>query len=109
MSVTTGGRTLTFMLILGCWELVTASIVPLPATFISSFLFDSWAPDEALTVFVYCIIAATINMSGLSSQVVMLLINISLLNPQQELWAYFQIAWIKQKDSRNSLRTAKLN
>lgn len=50
-----------------------------------------WTPEEALTVFVNCIIAATFNMPGLSSQVVVLLINISLLNPQQEVWAYFQI------------------
>lgn len=47
--------------------------------FISPVLFHYGTQEKTLTVFVNCITAATVNMSGLSSQAVML-INISLLN-----------------------------
>lgn len=54
--------------------------------FVSLFLFH---PEKKnFTVYVNCINAATVNMSGLSPQVAMLLINISLLNFQW-IWAYF--------------------
>lgn len=96
----TGGRALLFGLAV-YWtagNLLLLSIVPLSATLMVHplMMFEFWAPEEALTVFVYCIISATISMSGLSSQVVML-INISLLSPQQEPWYMFSNIYIWMK------------
>lgn len=79
--------------------LLLFSVVPLSDTLMVNSLMmilDFWAPVEKLTVFVCCINAATVSMSGLSSQVV-ILINTSLLSPQPELLDIFSNIYIWMK------------
>lgn len=55
------------------WELIVDILVPLSATLKAHLLRLFGPSEEAFTVFVHLIVAAINSMSGLSSQVVMLI------------------------------------